>query len=217
MTWSWVGSVGGSIVSGLVINALSDDGGGGGGGGGGGASPGAQQAAGAADPFAPQRPQYQLMLQQLMTNPNAFRQSAEAQAITKQGLDSTAARMAARGLSSSGAEQAALTQQATTAAGQNYTTQMANLMQLAGAGQGSPGTAGQLLGASAAGNQQGMDLLTGQIGQGMGQLVNGWINPQQPQLGGGVFQGGNVYNDSNPYQGSYTPDSGGVDLDFNYF
>ena len=124
-------------------------------------------AAAAADPFASQRPQYQQMLQQLMTNPSSFQQSAQSQATTQTGMSAIDASMAAKGLGNSGAEHSALTQFATQTAGQDYQSQMANLMQMSGAGAGSTGTAGNILAGQQQQSQQAIGTVAGKLAGGL--------------------------------------------------
>ena len=128
------------------------------------ASGGAQQAAAAADPFASQRPQYQQQLSDLMSGKTPFQETAGAKALTQTGMDAESAQMASRGLSGSGAEKAALTKYATGIAAQDYNAQMSNLMQMSGAGAGSTGTAGQILGDSANSNQTAMATFGNTVG-----------------------------------------------------
>lgn len=128
-------------------------------------SAGAQQGAAAADPFGSQRPQYQQMLSDLMTGKKPYEETAGARFATQTGLDAQSAQMASRGLSSSGAEKAALTKYATGVASQDYNTHMANLMQMAGTGAGSTGTAGSLLSNSSDANQNALDTFGSSIGK----------------------------------------------------
>ena len=141
MAGSIIGAVAAPLIGGAVSSIL-----------GGGSSSkttgtgGAQTAAAAADPFAAQRPQYQQQLSDLMSGKTPFQETAGAQALTQTGMDAESAQMAARGLSGSGAEKAALTKYATGIASQDYNSQMSNLMTLSGATSGSTGTAGTILG-----------------------------------------------------------------------
>lgn len=130
---------------------------------------GVQQAAGAADPFASQRPQYQQQLSDLMSGKTPFAETTGSQALTKTGMDAESAQMAARGLSGSGAEKAALTSYATGIAGQDYNAQMSNLMQLSGAGAGSTGTAGNILAGQSTANTNAL----GTFGSAVGNAVTG--------------------------------------------
>ena len=159
MAGTIIGAVAAPLVGGLVSNIF--------GGGNNGSSPsaGAQQGAAAADPFGSQRPRYQQMLSDLMTGKTPYEETAGARFATQTGLDAQSAQMASRGLASSGAEKAALTKYATGVASQDYNTHMANLMQMAGTGAGSTGTAGSLLSNSSDANQNALDTFGSSIGK----------------------------------------------------
>lgn len=139
-----------------------------------------ERAAYAADPFAPQRPQYQQMLQQMMTNPQAFSQSAESKAVTQEGMDQMQLQMAQRGLGSSGAEKAALTKYATTAAGQDYSNQLARLMTLSGATSGAPGTSAGILSGAATERQVAQDTGMNSMIKLGSQAFGDWWNQPTP-------------------------------------
>lgn len=159
MAGTIMGAVAAPLIGGVVSSMM----------GGGRASSGAQQAAGAADPFASQRPQYQQMLSQLMSGKTPFSETAGSRAATETGMDAMSAQMATRGLTNSGAEKAALTKYATGIAGQDYNQQMGQLMAMAGVGAGSTGTAGGILSSSADSSQNAMDV----FGNTLGKAVTG--------------------------------------------
>lgn len=140
-----------------------------------------QRAAYAADPFAQQRPQYQQMLQKLMTDPGSFSQTPQSIATTKEGMDQMQAQMAQRGIAGSGAEKAALTKYATTAAGQDYNNQMARLMTLSGATGGAPGTAGGILSNAATEQQTAQDTGTNSLLQLGAKAFGDWWNQPSAQ------------------------------------
>ena len=131
---------------------------------GGGQNKGGGQAAAAADPFASQRGQYQQQLSQLMTDPNSFQMSSAAQFAERQGMQGEEAQMAARGLSNSGAEKAALTQYATGFAGQQYQQQMSNLMTLSGATAGNTGAAANAIQQGTTANNQAISTFGNTVG-----------------------------------------------------
>ena len=152
-----LGSLLGSAFGGLLGSSLTGNG---------------QSAVNAADPFASQRPQYQQMLQQLMTNPNSYAESPAAVAATQQGMGQIGATMASRGLTNSGAESQALTKYATQTASSDYYNQMSNLMQMAGAGAGSTAAASQALQNQNASTVSGL----GALGSQLGSAAQNWWN-----------------------------------------
>ena len=89
-------------------------------GGGSSGNKGSTAAAGAADPFSGQRPQYQQQLSNLMSNPGSFSETPQAQFTQAQGEQAVTRQMASRGISDSGAEKMGLEQYATGFAGQQY-------------------------------------------------------------------------------------------------
>lgn len=164
-----MGAVAAPLIGGVVSNLF----------GGGKASSGAQQAARVADPFASQRPQYQQMLSDLMSGKTPFAETAGAKALTETGMDATSAAMAQRGLTSSGAEKAALTKYATGIAGQDYNAQMGQLMAMSGVGAGAPGTAGGIMADSANASQTAMDTFGNTVGKAVTgtDTVQNWLDP----------------------------------------
>lgn len=143
---------------------------------GGGGDSGAQQAAGAADPFASQRGQYQQMLSNLINDPSSITSTPGYQFNLQQGLNSVTGSNAAAGLLNSGNVLTALQQY-----GSNYATnQLQNqellLAQLAGANVGSPGTAGQILQNQNQSNQQSASALGNVVGGAVQSIGNGYLN-----------------------------------------
>ena len=134
---SW-GAIGGAVV-GVVGSAMLS-----GGSSGGGSSQPTSQAAQIADPFAAQRPQYQSMLQQLMTNPASIQGSPGYQFQMDQGLQAVNRNEAAKGMLGSGNRLQELMQYGQGLASQDYNNQFLRLANLAGASAGQPGTAGSL-------------------------------------------------------------------------
>ena len=171
MTWGNIGGAAVSVIGGALLSRGSS---------GASSSPGAA----AADPFASQRPQYQQLLQQLMTDPNAFTQSAQSQAVTKQGMNAIDANMAAKGLTNSGAQEQALTEYATQQAGQGYQQQMANLMTLSGATTSNPGQAGQILNSQQSAQTAALGTLGSAAGKAIGDNFTTTVpdNTATPQI-----------------------------------
>ena len=136
----------------------------------------AKESAAMADPFASQRPQYQQQLQQLMTDPNSFKQDPGYQFALSQGQQAiSGASNALYGGTRAGALYPELAKYTEGYAAQNYDNRIQQLMQMAGVQSGSPGTAGAL---NAGGYQnQGQDL-----GSGTGNLLRSLF----PQAGGGI-------------------------------
>jgi len=127
---------------------------------------GAQAAAATANPFAGQYQQYQAPLAQLINNPSSFQETAGQQAAVKQGMGAVNSQMAAQGLQGSTAQGAALTNYATTQAGQFYEQDVQNLMALSGlttAGSSGATTAGQILAGQNSKNQSNLGALIGGV------------------------------------------------------
>ena len=114
-----------------------------------------REAAGLADPFASQRGQYQKQLQGLLTDPNSFKTDPGYQFALSQGQQSIESANAANNGSRRGGSLAPELAKFTEGyANQSYDTRIQQLMQLAGANSGSPGTAGTLLQGGFDRNQQ---------------------------------------------------------------
>ncbi len=136
----------------------------------------AKDAAARADPFATQRPQYQTMLQGLLTDPNSFKTDPGYQFALGQGQDAIkGAGNAIYGGTRAGAIYPELAKFTEGYASQSYDKRIDELMRLAGAESGSPGLAGQLY--ARGGEQRDQDL-----GNGIGSLLSGLLGG--PSLGG---------------------------------
>jgi len=122
-------------------------------------------ASAAADPFASQRPQYQAQLQSLMANPSSVTSTPGYQFQLQQGLQATQATNAARGLGSSGMNDAAQTQYAEGLASSTYQQDFNNLALLSGATTGSPAAASQAITAGNASAAAGLGTIAGGIGK----------------------------------------------------
>lgn len=153
MPWGVAASVGGALVS----SALAPD---------------QSGAAGAADPFASQRPQYQQQLQDMMTGPG-FTPSDPSYAFRfQQGQDAVNASMGSSGMLNSGNRALALQSYGQNEASTEYANQFSRLSQLAGANVGSPAAAGQIIAGQNATQQAGASA----IGNAVGQAVTGFGN-----------------------------------------
>lgn len=156
-------------------------------------APGAERAAGMADPFASQRPQYQQQLSDLMSGKTQYADTPGAQFAKQQGLDAVAAHNRSTGHGDSGNEQMELAKYATGMAEQGYQQQMSNLMTLSGATSGSPGTAGNLIGQQATADTTAQSTFYGTAGKdllGLGQSIYGAVTgPGSTDMTG--FQGNN--------------------------
>lgn len=116
----------------------------------GGGSPGSvgylQSAAAAADPWAPQRGQYQTALQDLMRGgASAVAADPSVQARMKAGTDAVGRSMAAQGYLGSGNILEELQSKGQDIASQEYDNQFNRLSQLAGVNAGSPGASAGIL------------------------------------------------------------------------
>ena len=160
------GAIGGAAVSLIGGELLGGDEGGGG-------TP-SSGAAGVADPFARQRPQYQTQLQTLMKDPGSFASSPAYSFAFDQGLEAVNRTAAAKGMLGSGNRLYELTNYGQGMAGQQYFNQANLLATLAGATSGSPGTAGNL----EAGYNQAQGQGAGQLASGViGGLADWWNDP----------------------------------------
>jgi hypothetical protein len=109
------------------------------------ANQGGDGAAEAADPFASQRPQYQQMLSELMTNPAAFQNTPMFQNALETGTEAVNRGAARSGLLGSGNRLAELQTFGTGLANQNFFQYLNALMPLSGATTGSPAAASNAL------------------------------------------------------------------------
>ena len=150
----------GGIVGTMVLGGILGGGGGGGVFGGGGTN-----AAGMADPFASQRPQYQSQLSALMANPSSVTSTPGYQFNLDQGLQQLTRMGASQGMLGSGNMLQAVTQYGQNYATNQYQTQLNNLMQLAGVNAGNPGAAGQIQYNQNQANAQGAGILGATMGQ----------------------------------------------------
>jgi hypothetical protein len=169
----------------------------------------AQNAAALADPFATQRPQYQQMLQGLLTDPNSFKKDPGYQFALSEGQQGIERQAnALYGGGGAGALLPELAKYTEGYAAQNYDQRINQLMTLSGATTGSPGTAGQLL----AGGYQNQDksLAGGALGLSAALpwiLQQLGIDPSKLGLGGaGSGLGGGFTPDLNSqYWSQFTP------------
>lgn len=175
-------NAGGLLAGGLTAAALNNG------------NSSAQAAAATANPFQSQYAGYQQQLQGLMTNPNSFQQSAESQALTQQGMQQTNAQMGVSGLFNSGAQEAALTNLATTNAGTNYNQQISQLMQLSGANTSSPATAGQILQNQNTANTKSAAATGSAVGSLVGSALGGGATSGLNSLVNGGLTNGNTSN-----------------------
>jgi len=159
--------VAGAATSAVVGSAL--------GGGSGGGNSGAQQASAQADPFASQRPQYQQMLSNLISNPSSVTSTPGYQFQMQQALAGVEGSAAANGMINSGNVLSALTTQAGNQASTGYYNQAELLAQLAGANIGSPGEAGAITQGQNVLNQQGTSALAGSVGNAVTSGINSYI------------------------------------------
>ncbi len=136
----------------------------------------AREAAALADPFASQRPQYQEMLQGLLTKPGSFVADPGYQFALGQGQDAIqGAGNAIYGGTRAGAIYPELAKFTEGYAAQNYDNRINQLLRASGAESGSPGAAGAILAG-------GFDKQDQNIGAGLSSLLNGL-------LGGPSLQG----------------------------
>ena len=105
------------------------------------------QAQSIADPFASQRPQYQSMLQQLLTNPSSFNLSPAAKSQMTLGSENLARQGAAQGFLGSGNILAELQKYGQNVASQDYFNQINAITPLTGATTGNPAAAGAIMAA----------------------------------------------------------------------
>lgn len=123
------------------------------------ASMAGQTAAGLADPFAEQRPQYQQQLSKLMSDPGSLATSPLYKFALDQGLEAVNRTAGAKGLLGSGNRLTDLTKFGTGLAGENFFKMAPILSRLAGADTSSPAAAGT---AYAYGQGKAMDAFSNQ-------------------------------------------------------
>lgn len=175
MAW---GMIGGAVATAVVGNVLAPS-----------PSAGAPSgtgananAAGAADPFAGQRGQYQTQLNAMMAPGAVFNSSDPSYAFRfNQGLESLNRTQNATGNMGSGAQMAAVTQFGQQQASQEYGNQFSRLSQLAGANVGSPAAAGQIMQGVQNQQQAGATAFGSTVGNAVGSWAgnawNNWMNP----------------------------------------
>lgn len=182
MSWGAIGGAAVSLIGGELLGG--DEGGG---------AP-SSGAAGVADPFARQRPQYQTQLQTLMQDPGSFASSPAYSFAFDQGLEAVNRTAAAKGMLGSGNRLYELTNYGQGMAGQQYFNQANLLATLAGATSGSPGTAGNLQ----AGYNQAQGQGAGQLASGVIGAASDWWNAPSgdtsSSIGFGTGTGGSGYD-----------------------
>lgn len=162
MSWGMIGAAGVTLVGSMLT---SNSGGGGGGGG--------SSSTSAYDPYAQYRPAAAQKLNDLMNNPNSITSLPEYQA----DLQAASRTSAAQGYTGSGNALVA----AANAGGQAYQQAFNNLSMLAGAGQ-SPALAQSAANQQANYQQQANNQMWGQIGNVVGQGINGFSNSNSGNL-----------------------------------
>lgn len=166
----------------------------------------ASGAAGAADPFASQRGQYQTMLANLINNPSSITSQPGYQFGLTTGVNQVQGSAAAKGMLNSGNTLAGIDQFSQSYAATQLQNQELLLAQLAGANIGSPGTAGQILNSQNQTNQQSASALGNAVG---GAINTGLTNASN----NGFFTGAGSYpvSGSSGYsnQESFDPGSWG--------
>ena len=151
MPWAAAASVAGSLIS----SSMS--------------SSNANQSAAIADPFASQRPQYQDMLHNFMSNPGQVLETPQYKAALAEGEQGVNRQANASGNFGSGYAADLMAKFAPSFAFNTMSSWESMLANLAGANIGSPGTAGSLYSSNtAAGNSA----LQGGIGSAIGGLQN---------------------------------------------
>jgi hypothetical protein len=171
--------VGGAVAGSLVSSALAPG------------SSGTTAAAGAADPFASQRAQYQTQLSNLMSNPSSITSTPGYQFNMNQGMQQVQGSAAASGMLNSGNTLTALQQEGQGFAESQYNNQALLLAQLSGANVGSPGTAGQIMANQNTANTQAASVLGNQVGTALGNGVNSMFS-------GGYTAGSNPFATATP-------------------
>jgi hypothetical protein len=121
-----------------------------------------EQAANLADPFRPERGQYQKQLSTLLSNPGQLDTSPFYKYLQSTQMEAVKASNAARGFTNSGRGLMALQDRAAGVASQAYFPQAHLLSTLAGATTGSPATAGQVY---ARGSERSQDYGTQSLAQ----------------------------------------------------
>lgn len=188
MPWAVAGAVAGAATSSILGGSSSQQ---------------TSQAAGAADPFAQQRPQYMQQLQDMM-NPNlGFTPQDPSYAFRfNQGMQAVNAGQAGSGMLNSGHRLMALEDYGQGTASTEYANQFSRLSQLSGANIGSPAAAGQI---TANGNAQQQGAAS-TLGNAVSTAVKGWGTSDS---GGG---GGSSWGNWNAPSYSSDMSGGGSDV-----
>src|ERR1700691_4342935 len=152
--------VGSAVAGAAVSSALAPSG-----------NSGASNAAGAADPFASQRGQYQQQLSNLINNPFSITSTPGYEHGLQQRQNAVEGSAAANGMINSGNVLNALSTNAQGYASTQLNNQELLLAQLSGANVGSPGTAGQILQNQNQLNQQAAGTLGSAVTSGLNQGV----------------------------------------------
>ena len=155
MAWGMIGAAGVTLVGSMLTS------------GGDGGSSGGSSSTSAYDPYAQYRPAAATKLNDLMNNPSSIQQLPEYQA----QMQAASRTSAAQGYTGSGNALVA----AANAGGQAYQQAFNNLAMLAGAGQ-SPALAQNAANQQANYQQQANNQMWGQIGNVVGQGINGFSN-----------------------------------------
>ena len=174
MPWAAVGA---AVAGAATTHVLSGGGGGGGG-----------EAAGAADPFAGQRWQYQDMLQKMMQPGGFTPQDPSYNWRFSQGQQALERSMGASGMLNSGNRLAALTDYGQGQASTEYANQFSRLSQLAGANVGSPAAAAQIM----SNENSAFQSAIAPVGSAIGKGVVGWGKSLYDNWGSGGGGGGGL-------------------------
>jgi hypothetical protein len=141
-------------------------------------------AAGAADPFAAQRGQYQTQLNNMMAPGAVFNSSDPSYGFRfNQGATALDRSQNANGNMGSGAQMAAATQYGQQQASQEYGNQFSRLSQLAGANIGSPAAAGQIMQGQQQQQQAGATALGATVGGLATTAMTNYMNAPAPTPG----------------------------------
>jgi len=189
MPWGVVAAVAGAAVSSALAPTPSAP---------------TQSASGAADPFAPQRQQYQQQLQSMMSGNYKMSSDPSYQYQLDQGSTNLSRQMAAQHMQGSGAELAALQTYGQQTAAADFSNQYDRLAQLSGANIGSPAAAGQIIA-----GQQNQQL---QASSAFGNAVGGAVS----NLGQSAYSyfSAPTADTSGGYAPSYGSSAGGYDTSF---
>ena len=177
MSWGAIGASAVSLVGSKLLGGSGSNGGAQG-----------QAAANAADPFASQRSQYQPMLADLIKNPSSVTSTPGYQFNLEQGLGSVQAGNAARGIGTSGANDAAKMQFASGLASQTYQQDFNNLALLSGATSGNTGAAASAIQTGNANTNSALGTVAGALGN----QFKSWMGSSSGSSGGGGTTSGSA-------------------------